>query len=75
MQPHVFIIQNKPIKTFALTFNPIVPRVEMLRLAAETMNTADKSLPTAHSPLNNLIPLKRFMPDLGDCAGELGSCG
>lgn len=31
MQIHEFIIQNKPIKTFALTFNPIVARVEMLR--------------------------------------------
>lgn len=75
MQLHVFIIQNKPIKTFALTFNPIVARVEMLGLAAETMNTTDKSFPTAHSPLNHLIPLKRFMPDLGDRTGELGSCG
>lgn len=37
----------------------------MLRLTAETMKTADKSFPTAHIPLNNLIPLKRFMPDLG----------
>lgn len=47
----------------------------MLRLTAETMKTADKSFPTAHIPLNNLIPLKRFMPDLGGCTGELGSCG
>jgi hypothetical protein len=75
MQLHAFIIQNKPIKTFALTFNPIVPWVEMLRLAAEMVNTADKSFPTAHSPLNNLIPFKRFAPDLGAALGSWAAAG